>query len=358
MGTEDFTAGEVAAMDEALDLAARGVRGANPLVGAVILDADGATLGTGYHRGAGTAHAEADALANARTARADVRGATMVVTLEPCSHTGRTGPCTRAIIDAGLARVVFAVGDATEEAAGGAAALRAAGVEVASGLAAGPAAELNARWTAATAERRPFITVKLAQSLDGRIAAADGTSQWITGPKARQDGRRLRSRVDAILAGTGTVLADNPRLTARDAGGTEAQRQPLRVVVGRRPVPADAAVRGTDGRFLQLPTHDPAEVCAELYGRGVRHLLLEGGATLAGAFLRAGLADELVVYTAPLLLGAGTGSVTGIGVNTLADASRWRWDHAAGGAVTIIGPDLRLRLEPEPPSTQDDSKDA
>ena len=351
MSREDFTAGEVAAMDEALDLAARGVRGANPLVGAVILDADGATLATGYHRGAGTPHAEADALANARAARADVRGATMVVTLEPCNHTGRTGPCSRAIINAGLARVVYAVADTSGPAAGGAAALRAAGIEAVAGLGAGPAAELNARWTVATAEHRPFITLKLASSLDGRIAAADGTSQWITGPEARQDGQRLRALVDAILVGTGTVLADNPRLTAREPDGRASQRQPLRVVVGRRALPADAAVRGTDGRFLQLPEHSPADVAKELYGRGVRHVLVEGGATVAGAFLRAGLVDELVVYTAPLLLGAGLAGVTGLGVDTLSQAPRWRWDPAGGGTVKHLGPDLRLRLEPGPAMT-------
>ena len=357
MPREQFTDGEVAAMDMALDLAARGVRGANPLVGAVILDADGEMVATGYHRGAGTPHAEADALANARAAGADVTGATMVLTLEPCNHTGRTGPCSRAIINARLARVVFAVPDTAGPAAGGTVTLREAGIEVASGLAAGPSAELNARWAAAMAAERPFMTVKIAQSLDGRIAAADGTSQWITGPEARRDGHALRGRVDAVMAGTGTVLADNPRLTARDADGSDAQQQPLRVVVGHRPVPADAAVRGTDGRFLQLDTHDPAEAAAQLYGRGARHVLVEGGATLASAFLRAGLADELVVYTAPLLLGAGLSSVTGIGVESLTDASRWRWDHAAGGAVTVLGRDVRLRLEPEPavssPGTSD-----
>ncbi|KAD3633101.1 bifunctional diaminohydroxyphosphoribosylaminopyrimidine deaminase/5-amino-6-(5-phosphoribosylamino)uracil reductase RibD [Arthrobacter yangruifuii] len=357
MGTETFTPGEVSAMDQALDLASRGVRGANPLVGAVILDADGATLATGYHRGAGTPHAEADALANARATHAVVTGATMVVTLEPCNHTGRTGPCSRAIIDAGLGRVVFAAADTTDAAAGGAAALRAAGIEVASGLGAGAAMELNARWALAADQRRPFVTLKIASSLDGRIAAEDGTSQWITGAQARQDGQAIRSRVDAILVGTGTALADNPRLTARTPDGAEAERQPLRVVVGRRPVPADAAVRGRDGRFVQLDTHDPAVAAADLFGRGVRHLLVEGGSTLASAFLRAGLVDELVVYTAPLLLGAGLGSVTGLGVATLSDAPRWRWDTAGGGAVMHLGADLRLRLEPVPPPFDDETKD-
>ena len=349
MPADPFTPGEVSAMDRALDLAARGVRGANPLVGAVILDADGATLATGYHRGAGTPHAEADALANALAARADVRGATMVVTLEPCNHTGRTGPCSQAILAAGISRVVYAAPDSTAEAAGGAAALAAAGVETEGGLLAAESAELNHRWAPAMAGRRPFVTVKTAQTLDGRTAAEDGTSQWITGSAARTDGHGIRSRADAVVVGTGTVLADDPQLTARDELGGAALRQPLRVVVGHRPVPADAAIRGTDdGRFLQLAEHDPEVICRELYGRGVRHLMVEGGAQVASAFLRAGLADELVAYVAPLLLGAGTSAIGNLGVQTLTDASRWRWDTTDGGPARLVGQDLRLRLEPVP----------
>ncbi|MCC3264655.1 bifunctional diaminohydroxyphosphoribosylaminopyrimidine deaminase/5-amino-6-(5-phosphoribosylamino)uracil reductase RibD [Arthrobacter gengyunqii] len=347
-GAEERSAAERSAMALGLDLARKGVRGANPLVGAVILDSAGAVLSSGFHRGAGTPHAEADALANAAARGVDVTGATMVVTLEPCNHTGRTGPCSQAIIKAGISRVVYAAADSTAEAAGGAAALADAGITVHGGLMAAESADLNHRWIRAAQEKRPFVTVKTAQSLDGRTAAEDGTSQWITGTAARADGHLIRSRADAVVVGTGTVLADNPRLTARNAEGEDAGQQPLRVAVGHRPVPADAAVRGTDGRFLQLPQHDPAEICRELYGRGVRHLMIEGGATVAGAFLRAGLADELVAYVAPVLLGAGTPVFANLGVHTIADASRWRWDESDGGAARLVGTDLRLRLVPLP----------
>ncbi|WP_312181861.1 RibD family protein, partial [Arthrobacter sp.] len=161
------------------------------------------------------------------------------------------------------------------------------------------------------------------------------------------DAQELRRRCDAILAGTGTVLADDPRLTAR-GGADDSVRQPLRVIMGRTEVPQEAAVRGTDGRFLQIRTHDPAVVLADLHARGVRHVLVEGGATVASAFLRTGLADELVVYAAPKLLGAGTPSFVGLGVMTLAEASSWRFDTAGSGACRLTGPDLRLQLEPEP----------
>ena len=351
-GAAGRSAEEHKAMVLALDLARKGVSGANPLVGAVILDSAGAVLSSGFHRGAGTAHAEADALANAAASGADVRGATMVVTLEPCNHTGRTGPCSRAIIEDGISRVIYAASDSTAEAAGGAAALAAAGITVDAGLMSAEAADLNHRWIRAAQEERPFVTVKTAQSLDGRTAAEDGTSQWITGAAARTDGHAIRCRADAVVVGTGTVLTDNPRLTARNAAGRDADRQPLRVAAGRRPVPADAAIRGTDGRFLQLPLHDPAEICRELYVRGVRHLMIEGGATVAGAFLSAGLADELVAYVAPVLLGAGTPAFANLGVHTLADASRWRWDETDGGAARPVGADLRLRLEPVPDDAQ------
>ncbi|WP_461170687.1 bifunctional diaminohydroxyphosphoribosylaminopyrimidine deaminase/5-amino-6-(5-phosphoribosylamino)uracil reductase RibD [Arthrobacter sp. Z1-15] len=349
-GSLPDTITETEAMVRALELARRGVRGANPLVGAVILGHAGEVLSTGYHRGAGTPHAEADALAAAAAAGADVAGATIVVTLEPCNHTGRTGPCTQAILKAGITRVVYAAADPTAEASGGAATLAAAGVQTSGGLMAAESGELNHRWIRAMQEQRPFVTVKIAQSLDGRTAAEDGTSQWITGSAARTDGHTIRSRADAVVVGTGTVLADDPQLTARDELGGAAPRQPLRVAVGHRPVPADAAIRGTDNRFLQLAEHDPAAICRELYSRGVRHLMVEGGATVAGAFLRDGLTDELVSYVAPLLLGAGTSAVGALGVHTLADASRWRWDETGGGAVRREGQDLRLRLEPLPAS--------
>ncbi|MCU1512845.1 MAG: riboflavin biosynthesis protein RibD [Arthrobacter sp.] len=341
-----FSVAEIAAMDAALEAALQGPRGANPLVGAVVMAADGTRLVTGHHRGAGTAHAEADAIAQAAAAGHDLSGTTMLVTLEPCNHCGRTGPCAQAIIDAGITDVVYAVDDPHDPAAGGAATLRAAGVRVRSGLAAVAALDLNRRWFNAVAVKRPFVTLHIAQTLDSRIAAADGTSQWISSPESLADNHALRGRIDAILVGTQTVLVDNPRLTARTADGELAAKQPLRAVMGYRGIPADAAINGDDGRVLHLPTRDTREALDELFAAGVRHLMVEGGSRILSAFLAAGLVDELIVYLAPTLLGSGTPALEDLGIPTLADAQHWEWDAAAGGAVQMLGRDLRLHLRP------------
>lgn len=345
---QDFSDAESAAMDTALHVALRGHRGANPLVGAVVLGPNGEQLITGYHRGAGTAHAEADAIAKAQAKGLNLTGTTMVVTLEPCNHVGRTGPCTKAIIGAGISHVVYAVDDPHDPAAGGAGTLRAAGVDVRSGLAAAEALKLNREWFQAVEARRPFVTLHIAQTLDSRIAAADGTSQWISSPESLADNHGLRRLIDAILVGTETVLVDNPRLTAREADGQESESQPLRAVMGLRQVPADAAVRGTDGKFIQLPTRDPAEALELLFAEGVRHVMVEGGSRILSAFLAAGLVDELIVYLAPTLLGAGTPALMDLGITTLADAQHWNWDDSGGGAVHALGRDLRLHLRSGP----------
>jgi len=344
--TPDFSAAESAAMDAALAAAALGPRGANPLVGAVIIAPDGSRLVTGYHRGAGTPHAEADAIEQAKLAGIDLTGTTMVVTLEPCNHVGRTGPCARAIIDAGIANVVYAVDDPHDPAAGGAATLRGAGVTVRSGLAEETSLELNRRWFDAVAAQRPFVTLHIAQTLDSRIAAADGTSQWISSPESLQDNHALRGRIDAILVGTQTVLVDNPRLTARTPDGRNADKQPLRAVMGLRGIPEDAAVHGDDGKVLHLPTREPAEALEQLFDAGVRHLMVEGGSRILSAFLAAGLVDELILYLAPTLLGSGTAALEDLGIGTLADAQHWDWDEATGGSVQRLGRDLRLHLRP------------
>ncbi|MEW1820688.1 bifunctional diaminohydroxyphosphoribosylaminopyrimidine deaminase/5-amino-6-(5-phosphoribosylamino)uracil reductase RibD [Arthrobacter sp. NPDC080031] len=344
----DFPETENAAMETALHVALRGLRGANPLVGAVVLGPKGEQLVTGYHRGAGTPHAEADAIAKAQAKGLDLAGTTMVVTLEPCNHIGRTGPCARAIIDAGISRVVYAVDDPHDPAAGGAGTLRAAGVDVQSGLAAAEAWKLNREWFNAVEARRPFVTLHIAQTLDSRIAATDGTSQWISSPESLADNHGLRRLIDAILVGTETVLVDNPRLTAREADGAESPSQPLRAVMGLREVPADAAVRGTDGKFIQLPTRDPSEALELLFAEGIRHVMVEGGSRILSAFLAAGLVDELIVYLAPTLLGSGTPALTDLGISTLADAQHWNWDDAGGGAVHALGRDLRLHLRSGP----------
>lgn len=347
-GTADVTSAESTAMRRALDLAARGVRGSNPLVGAVLLSSDGAVLGEGHHLGAGTPHAEPAALADARRRGNDPRGATMVVTLEPCNHTGRTGPCSEALIGAGVARVVYAAEDRNGAAAGGGKRLRDAGVECLGGLEATRSHHLNQRWDVALTARRPFVTLKSAQSLDGRVAARDGSSRWITGDGARADGHRLRALADAVLVGTGTLLADDPRLTARTTGAQETDRTVgLRVVMGQTPVPAHAAVRG-DG-FLHLRTRNVGDVLDELHGKGVRHLMVEGGPRISSAFLRAGVVDELFSYVAPLILGDGAPAFPDLGVGTLADAARWELDDAGGPGLQQFDPDVRLHLRPPSP---------
>ncbi|SNC64666.1 diaminohydroxyphosphoribosylaminopyrimidine deaminase / 5-amino-6-(5-phosphoribosylamino)uracil reductase [Kytococcus aerolatus] len=363
-------------MRRALELAARGPAvDPNPRVGCVLLDAAGHTLGEGFHRGAGTPHAEVAALADAarragggEAALAEAgahrlpAGTTAVVTLEPCNHTGRTGPCAEALLEAGVARVVIAQTDPTPLAAGGAERLRSAGVELLTGLLADEAEQLNPWFTQSARLGRPVVTLKLASTLDGRVAAADGTSQWITGPAARLDVHRQRATAGAIVVGTGTALADDPQLTVRlpeddparallrvpapaadDASGSATLRQPLRVVVGTRELPASARLRDDAAETLLLPTHDPAEVLATLAGRGIHHVWLEGGPTLAAAFLRAGLVDRLVHHLAPALLGAGAGMVSDLGIGTIAEIDRWQLQE-----VARLGDDLRLTLTPGP----------
>jgi diaminohydroxyphosphoribosylaminopyrimidine deaminase/5-amino-6-(5-phosphoribosylamino)uracil reductase len=314
------TAAEQAAMLRALALAVRPdiTRGPNPRVGCVILDAHGQTVAEGWHRGAGTPHAEADALDRAGDL---ARGATAVVSLEPCNHRGRTGPCSQALIAAGIRRVVFAQADPNPVAAGGAEVLRAAGVEVVEGLCAEEARALNRAWTFAIEHRRPFVTWKFATTLDGRSAAADGTSRWVSSPAARRDTHRLRAECDAILVGTGTVLVDDPQLTVRDDDRPlPRERQLLRAVMGLRPLPADRRVLDESAETVVLRTRDPQQALAELFARDRRHVFLEGGPTLAAAFLQTGLVDEVVAYVAPMLLGAGRSAVRDLGITTMADA--------------------------------------
>lgn len=356
---EEFSDAEVVGMETALAAARQGVRGANPLVGAVIIDADGTVLAIGSHRGAGTLHAEADAIRALfeAGARRDLSAATMIVNLEPCNHHGRTAPCTQAILDAGIGNVLYAVADPHGPAAGGAKRLKREGINVRSGLMAEAALELNRQWFIAVAAERPFVTARLAQTVDGRIAAVDGTSQWITSVESRADSHRLRARVDAIVVGTETVLYDNPRLNAREPDGTDGPKQPLRVVMGLREIPATAAIRTADGaegadHFLHLPTRDPAAVVRELHERGVGHIMIEGGSKINAAFLEAGLVDELIVYLAPTLLGAGIPALNNIGINTLADAQHWEWDGTTTGPVELLGPDLKLTLRPAVASPQ------
>jgi diaminohydroxyphosphoribosylaminopyrimidine deaminase/5-amino-6-(5-phosphoribosylamino)uracil reductase len=336
------TPAELAAMDRALTLALLGpAHGPNPQVGCVLLDADGRVAGEGWHRGAGTPHAEAAAVAAARAAGTDLTGAVAVVTLEPCDHTGRTGPCTDLLLGAGVSRVVYAVGDPDPAAAGGAARLRAGGVDVRDGVRADQGEALLRVWLHALRAGRPFVTLKLATTLDGRVAAADGSSRWITSEEAREHAHAQRGRVDAIAVGTGTVLADDPALSARERDGSLGAHQPLRVVIGSRDVPAGARLRGPGGELLQTRTREPAEVLRTLERRGVRHLLVEGGPTIATVFLRAGLVDRVHAYVAPALLGSGRSVVGDLGVTGIDGAVRLETR-----TVERLGPDVLIVAEP------------
>jgi len=321
---------EQSAMRRALALAASpGVpTGPNPRVGCVLLGADGRVLAEGWHRGAGSPHAEVDAL---RRAGDTARGATAVVTLEPCNHTGRTGPCSQALVAAGVRRVVYAQRDPNPVAAGGAATLREAGVEVEGGLLEDEARAVNRVWTFAMDHGRPYVTWKFATTLDGRSAAADGTSRWVSSRAARVDTHRLRALCDTMLVGTNTVDVDDPLLTVRDADDQPLSRQPLRAVMGLRDLPADRRVFDPSATTVRLRTRDPLLALKELFALDRQHVFLEGGPTLAAAFWKAGLVDEVVTYVAPMLLGAGRNAVADLGITTIADAR-----HFEVSDVTVL----------------------
>lgn len=327
----------------ALRLAARGryTTSPNPRVGAVLVR-DGEVVGEGWHRRAGGAHAEAEALAAAGDA---ARGATLYLNLEPCSHQGRTPPCADALVAAGVARVVACHRDPDPRVAGrGFARLRAAGVEVEVGALAAEAAALNLPFLTTRALARPAVTLKWAMSLDGRIATAGGESQWISGPASRRFALALREEHDAILVGSGTALADDPRLDRR-LGLAGAPN--LRVVLDRRlrvspaarlfTVPGEVliyteaesaertrALAAAGAHVVRLPSVEPAAVLADLRGRGVQSVLIEGGAEVHAAFVASGLWDRVEVAAAPLLVGgrSALGPIAGAGAATLAAAPR------------------------------------
>lgn len=309
----------------------------NPPVGAVILDSDGQVAGAGGTQPTGGPHAEVMAL---RAAGDRAAGGTAVVTLEPCNHQGRTPPCVDALVAAGVSRVVYAVGDPNPVAAGGSARMADAGIEVISGVLADDVARGPLReWLHKLRTGSPHVTWKFATSVDGRSAAADGSSQWITSEAARADVHRRRAVADAIVVGTGTVFFDDPTLTARLADGSLAKRQPLRVVVGERDISSDARVLNDDSRTMVIRTHDPHEVIRSLADR--TDVLVEGGPTLAGAFLRAGVVNRILAYVAPILLGGPITAVDDVGVLSIVHAQRWKFD-----GIEAIGPDVLLSLVP------------
>ncbi len=355
-------------MRRALELAeqASGLTSPNPLVGAVVVR-EGEVVGEGYHRGAGEAHAEVDALS---AAGERARGATLFVTLEPCAHWGRTPPCAPQVAAAGIRRVVAALTDPNPRVAGrGLTILREAGVEVVVGLLADEAQRQNRAFLTAVRLGRPHVTLKIAMTLDGKIADREGASRWITGAAARLEAHRLRSQSDAILVGIGTVLLDDPELTVRL--GRSWPREPYRVVLdvsARTPAEARVVRAGTPARTLVMVGHDaPPEriarlsaagvvvvrgperhghvdletVLAELHKREVRALLVEGGAEVHGALLEAGVVDRVAVFLAPLLLG-GRGALSAIGGLGLPLKSGQRL-----GPLTVrsLGPDLLVEAD-------------
>jgi diaminohydroxyphosphoribosylaminopyrimidine deaminase/5-amino-6-(5-phosphoribosylamino)uracil reductase len=319
-------------MRRALELAA-GVRTStspNPWVGAVVVCADGTEV-EGATEPPGGRHAEVQALRRAEEAGLDVRGATVVSTLEPCSHYGRTPPCVDALLDAGVARAVVGVLDPDPQVAGrGVHRLREAGVDVTVGVLAGEVERQLAPYLHHRRTGRPWVTLKLAATLDGRAAAPDGSSRWITGEEARTDVHRERSEHDAVLVGAGTVRADDPELTVRHVDGTD----PLRVVLGSAPEGAKVHP------CLEL-TGDLGDVLDRLGSDGVLSVLVEGGPAVAHAFHAADLVDRYLLYLAPALLGGDDGRsiFAGAGAATIAGAWRGRFT-----SVDRLGPDLRVEL--------------
>jgi diaminohydroxyphosphoribosylaminopyrimidine deaminase/5-amino-6-(5-phosphoribosylamino)uracil reductase len=360
----NFSATDHAFMARALRLAQRGLYSTtpNPRVGCVMVR-DGRVIGEGWHEKAGLPHAEASALAKIVGAGETARGATAYVTLEPCSHFGLTPPCADALIEAGVARVVVAIQDPNPLVAGqGLARLAAAGIEVAGGLLAAEAEELNIGFVSRMTRGRPWLRLKVAASLDGKTALNNGTSQWITGPDARRDAHAWRARSCAVLTGIGTVRDDNPRLTVREVKTT---RQPLRVVVDSRlETPPEAAVleggnvliaaaqddatrnaalRARGAEIVLLPNAqgkvDLADLMQELGRRGINEVLAEAGTRLNGSLLREACVDELLIYQAPMLIGDAARGMFGLAELT---------DLAGARRLNIIerravGADFRIR---------------
>ncbi len=373
--SQNLTDADERFMRRALALAARGegLTAPNPMVGCV-LARDGEIVAEGWHKGAGTPHAEAEAL---RDAGDGARGATAYVTLEPCNHWGRTGPCAEALIEAGVAEVIYAMADPNAEAAGGAATLRAAGVAARGGLCEPEAAALNRGWLHRLRAGRPYVFAKFAASLDGKIATHAGHSQWITGPAARARGHDLRAGVDGVIVGANTVIADDPALTARPSG--RETRRPLRIVLdsaARTPPGAQVYDRAGAGALLAVTDATPrarldgfrglgvdiltlpkdahgrpdAEALLQALGaRGLNAVMIEGGGAVLGAFFDAGLIDEVWAFIAPVVIGgAGKTPVGGVGAARLDEAFRL-------DAVEIeqLGPDMLMRGRIARPTTRE-----
>ena len=309
------------AMQRAIALSEKGLGkcAPNPIVGAVILDASGKIVSEGFHdRMTSKDHAEVVAI---KSAGDQTKGATMVVTLEPCNHTGSTGPCTQAIVDSGISTVVFAVKDPNVVAAGGADALRAAGIKVVDGVMAKEASYANRAWLTKIQKSRPYFVWKVATTLDAKIAASDGTSKWISNEVSRSDVQRLRRESDAILVGTNTVIVDNPHLIPRGEYSGYSSN-PIRIIFGEGNVPADSKVFDSAAETVQVKSRDLSELVSKLNGLDINQVFVEAGTTLASAMVAGGLMDELVIYQAPALLGSGKSFFADESKSTIEDQMR------------------------------------
>ncbi len=321
-------------MRRALSLAlmGEGQTGRNPIVGAVILNSAGHVIAEGFH--AGNDHAEVVAIKSLATIPAN---STIIVTLEPCNHTGKTGPCTQAIIDAGISRVVYAVNDPNPVAAGGAQRLNDEGIEVISGVLEMESRFANRAWLNVVEKKRPLFIWKIAASIDGKTAAADGTSKWITSESSRAYVSNLRRNSDAILVGTGTVLADNPSLVPHDELEVP---NPLRVVLGEREIPKDSLVFDSRAELLHIHSRDFIALIDGLLEKGIKQVLVEAGSELGTAMLSAGLIDEMMLFQAPTLLGSGTNFIGDLGITSLDNRLKLEiLEHKQ------IGPDLFTHLK-------------
>ncbi len=313
-----------------------GLTGSNPIVGAVVVDSAGKIIGEGFHKSG--PHAEVVALEQAGQL---AQGATLFVTLEPCNHQGKTGPCTEAIIKAGINKVVYAVSDPNALASGGAKKLEAAGIEVVFNGDVLEIAQSNRAWLHKIKNNRPYFIWKIATTLDGRTAAIDGSSKWITGPESRAEVSKLRSESNAVLIGTATALADNPNLIPRDIEKVN-KVNPVRIVMGRREIPSDFNLLNDEAETVFVRSHDFSDLlklCAE---RDFNQVFVESGSELGTALLKAGLIDELIIFQAASLLGSGLSFIGDLGVTNIKE----KMDFALRD-VAQFGNDLKITLTKE-----------
>ncbi len=313
-----------------------GLTGSNPIVGAVVLSPAGVIIGEGFHKSG--PHAEVVALEQAGQL---AQGATMFVTLEPCNHQGKTGPCTEAIIKAGISRVVYAVRDPNPLASGGAKALEAAGIEVVFNTEVADIAYSNRAWIHKIKTNRPYFIWKIATTLDGRTAAIDGSSKWITGPESRAQVSKLRSESSAILIGTSTALVDNPNLIPRDLEET-GRVNPVRIVMGLREIPSDFNLHNDDAETIFLRSHDLSNLLKLCHERDFNQVFVESGSELGTALLKAGLIDELIIFQAASLLGSGLSFIGDLGATNIKEKMDFKIIE-----VEQYGIDLKIKLTKE-----------